>query len=195
MSGDGSISLVWGDGENKFRFGIGQWRELQEKINARRLAIGLQPIGPMTLLTSLRANDAWPDDLRDILRIGLVGGGLPIKEAHNKLVTYFDNTPPYAHNIAAFAVLSAALIGVPDDPVDDVKKKEESGDDTPIKFSNLYGTGAAIGFPPSTVDEMSFWQLAACIKGYNKAQAGPEKVEPMSNEEFDAMLVRHNIIQ
>jgi hypothetical protein len=42
---------------------------------------------------------------------------------------------------------------------------------------------------------MSFWQLAACVKGYNKAQDGPDKVEPMSNEEFDAMLVRHNIIQ
>jgi hypothetical protein len=42
---------------------------------------------------------------------------------------------------------------------------------------------------------MSFWQLAACVKGYNKSQSGESKTEPMSNEEFDAMLVRHNIIQ
>jgi hypothetical protein len=131
MSADGSITLVWGDGENNFRFGIGQWRELQEKINGRRLSNGLPSIGPMTLLASLRANDAWPDDLRDILRIGLLGGGLPVREVHQKMVNYFDGTPPFPHNMTAFAILSAALIGVPDDPMDDVKKKTKAAETSP----------------------------------------------------------------
>jgi len=38
---------------------------------------------------------------------------------------------------------------------------------------------------------MSLWQFAACIEGYNKAQGGEDKPEPMSSDEFDAMLERH----
>lgn len=123
MSADGSVTLVWGDGENKFRFAIGQFRELQEKVNTRRIAIGASAVGPMALLATLRAQDAWPDDVRDVLRIGLVGAGMPIKDAHRKLVTYFDSSPPLSHMLTAYAVLFAGLVGVPDEEKIDVKKK------------------------------------------------------------------------
>jgi len=126
MSADGSVTLVWGDGENKFRFAIGQFRELQEKINQRRILIGAPAVGPMSLLTALKAQDVWPDDVRDILRIGLVGGGMPIKDAHRKLVTYFDNSPPLEHALTAFAVLFAGLVGVPEELPEAVKKKKKS---------------------------------------------------------------------
>jgi hypothetical protein len=125
MSADGSITLVWGDGENRFRYGIGQWRELQEKVNGRRTAMGLAPIGPMTLLQDVRTGNAWPDDIRDILRIGLNGGGLNVAQSHRKLVNHFDATPPYAHNLVAFKVLEAGLIGAPDDEIE-LKKKTET---------------------------------------------------------------------
>jgi hypothetical protein len=125
MSATGSITLVWGDGDNTFRFGIAQWRELQEKINGRRVAMGLNPIGPMTLLNMLRAKDAWPDDIRDVLRIGLVGAGMPIAAANRKLVRHFDNEPPAPHNLIAFAVLSAGLLGAPGDEISAAKKKTE----------------------------------------------------------------------
>lgn len=124
MSADGSVSLVWGDGENKFRFAIGQFRELQEKVNQRRVAIGAPLVGPMSLLALLRANDAWPDDARDVLRIGLVGAGMSIQEAHLKLVRYFDNAPPIGNMLPAFTVLFAGLVGDPNDE-SDVKKKTE----------------------------------------------------------------------
>lgn len=123
MSADGSITLVWGDGENKFRYSIGQFRELQEKINARRLQIGAPLIGPMTLIDSLREKNVWPDDLRDILRIGLVGGGLSVAEAHRKLVMHFDNSPPADNMLAAYMILLAGFIGVPEDQL---KKKTET---------------------------------------------------------------------
>jgi hypothetical protein len=105
VSSDGGIVLVWGDGENKFRFAIGQFRELQERINQRRVAIGAPLVGPMTLLASLRSNDAWPDDVRDVLRIGLVGGGMAIKEVNRKLSHHFDNKPPLESMITAYAAL------------------------------------------------------------------------------------------
>lgn len=125
MSADGSITLLWGDGENRFRYAIRAWRELQEKVNGRRHAMGLELIGPMTLLMDVRSGNAWPDDVRDILRIGLVGGGLSIAQAHRKLVNYFDETPPYAHNLVAFKVLEAGLIGDPNDEIE-LKKKTET---------------------------------------------------------------------
>lgn len=124
MSADGSITLVWGDGENKFRFAIGQFRELQEKINHRRLAIGAPLVGPMSLLNLLKSSDAWPDDVRDVLRIGLVGGGMPVADAHRKLVNYFDSAPPLEHMLPAFTVLLAGLAGAPEDQSSKKKTKE-----------------------------------------------------------------------
>jgi hypothetical protein len=87
---------------------IGQFRELQECVNLRRLKIGAGVVGPMALLNALRANDAWPDDIRDVLRLGLVGGGMEPKEAHRLLKHYFDDVdryPPLTHMRPAFLIL------------------------------------------------------------------------------------------
>jgi Phage tail tube protein, GTA-gp10 len=127
MSADGSVTIeIWGDGENKFRFAIGQWRELQERVNGRRIAMGLPPTGPLSLMKDLEKGDCWPDDIRDILRIGLVGAGMSVQEAHRKLVLYFDTTPPYQHNEPALVVLAAGLLGARGDKMDDSKKKTET---------------------------------------------------------------------
>jgi len=118
---DGSTTLFWGDEEHRFRIAIGEFRELQEKINGRRAASGLPAIGPTTLANSIRANDAWPDDVRDVLRIGLIGGGKKPHEAHQLLVQYFDRRPPADSYLVAFAVLVGAFLGAPDDEI--IKKK------------------------------------------------------------------------
>jgi len=123
MSADGSITLVWGDGPNRFKFGIGQFRELQERINGRRVAIGAPLVGPMSLVKLLKANDAWPDDVRDILILGLMGADMPLNAAHRKMVKYFDGEAPLIHMTTALAVLMAGLAGAPGD---DVKKKTTS---------------------------------------------------------------------
>lgn len=122
MSADGSITLVWGDGEQTFRLAIGQFRELQEKVNGRRLAIGAPMIGPMTFVRLLQANDAWPDDIRDVLRIGLVGGGMKPNEANRLMTHYFDPVPPLENMKPAFTVLLAGLAGAPGE-TDESKKK------------------------------------------------------------------------
>lgn len=142
MSADGSVTLVWGDGENKFRYAIGQFRELQEKVNQRRLAIGAPLVGPMSLLNLLRTNDAWPDDVRDVLRIGLTGAGMTIAAAHVKLVRYFDSTPPLEHMVPAFTVLLAGLAGAPEDEVSS-KKKTSTKTSTPPSNSPS-STGPAL---------------------------------------------------
>lgn len=124
MSADGSIELVWGDGPQRFKFGIGQWRELQENVNRRRIAIGAPVVGPMGLLNQLRANDAWPDDIRDVLRIGMIGGEKKPSDVHRLMTHYFDPVPPLENMKPAFFVLMAALVGPPGQ--EDLKKKKRA---------------------------------------------------------------------
>jgi hypothetical protein len=107
VSADGSLRLFWGDGEQTFRFAIGQFRELQENINKRRVAIGAPMVGPMSLVRLLQANDAWPDDVRDVLRLGLIGGGMKPADAHRLMTHYFDAVPPLENMKPAFTVLLA----------------------------------------------------------------------------------------
>lgn len=120
----GSIELIWGSGPQIFRFGLGQFRTLQENVNRRRLAIGAPLLGPMDLVEALRAKNVWPDDLRDILRIGLIGGGLSPRDAHLEMAQSFDDTPPLEHVKPALAVLLSGLIGPPVAVDDDEAKKK-----------------------------------------------------------------------
>lgn len=52
----------------------------------------------------------------------------------------------------------------------------------------IYGNGAAMGFSPDQVDRMTFWQMGACIAGFNKANGGEEKIPAPTDAEFDALL-------
>lgn len=40
---------------------------------------------------------------------------------------------------------------------------------------------------------MSFWQLSACVDGFNAANGIEAKAGPMSNQEFDDLLKEHGI--
>lgn len=120
----GSIELAWGSGLQVFKFGLGQFRALQENVNRRRLAIGAPLLGPMDLLEALKAKNVWPDDLRDILRLGLIGGGMSARDAHLEMTQSFDETPPIEHMKPAIAVLLAGLVGPPAPTADDDAKKK-----------------------------------------------------------------------
>jgi hypothetical protein len=75
---------------------------LQESVNARRVAIEAQPIGPSALLHLLRTNNAWPDDVRDVLKAGLIGGGENYQSTQRLLARNFDNKPLLEHTKTAF---------------------------------------------------------------------------------------------
>ena len=140
MSADGSLTVFWGDGETTFRIAIGEFRELQEKVNGRRAAMGLPGIGPQEFSNALRTNNAWPDDVRDVLRVGLVGAGIKPATAHRKLVLYFDHRPPAESYPVAFAVFASAFLGAPGDEM--LKKKTATPDETSPSPSD--GSGATV---------------------------------------------------
>lgn len=129
MSADGSVELMWAGENRRFRIGIGEFRGLQESVNSRRVLISATPVGPAALLQMLRTNDAWPDDVRDVLKAGLVGGGVTVTEASRLLIRQFDGKPLLEHTKTAFLILLAGLVGVPEDEPES-KKKTTTTDET-----------------------------------------------------------------
>jgi hypothetical protein len=122
MSADGSITMFWADQEYQFRLAIGQFRELQEAVNGRRIAIGAPTVGPATLLNLFKNNDAWPDDVRDVIRLGHIGAGMPPQVAFRKMASHFDNSPLLEHMKPAYMIILSALVG----PLDDQLSKKKT---------------------------------------------------------------------
>jgi hypothetical protein len=108
---DSTLELEWGDGLHKFALPIGQLRELQDKLDS----------GPNRILQRLAGVDWKIDDIREVMRLGLIGGGMRPVEAHVLCGRYVDNRPYMESRLHAQAILMKALVG---DPTDEVGKKE-----------------------------------------------------------------------
>lgn len=140
MSADGSVTLNWAGEERKFRLAIGQLRELQESVNRWRTTIGAPLIGPNSLMRLLAAGDAWPSDVREIIRLGLIGGkDTKINLIPGLMTRYVDERPLMESTQVAQAVLLVALVGVPEDPVGKKPQAETEAETTTASSS-----------PPST---------------------------------------------
>lgn len=105
MSRDASITLTWADGDFKFRLGWGELEELQEKTDA----------GPQVVLQRLHAGTWRVQDISNTIRLALIGGGLSPEEAVKKVRFYVEQRPPAESVPIALVVLSAGLIGAPDE--------------------------------------------------------------------------------
>jgi hypothetical protein len=122
MSRDASVDLVWGDGEHRFKLAIGQLRELQEKCDC----------GPQWLYerVALNRHGGWRvDDVRETIRLGLIGGGLKPADAHRLCVHYIDAVPAglLENRNVAQAIIAAALVGPPEEPVGKSAAAEGTG--------------------------------------------------------------------
>jgi hypothetical protein len=114
MSRDGSVTITWGDGEYRFRLAIGEIRELQEKCDA----------GPQEILRRLTAGTWRLNDMRETIRIGLIGGGMKPAEALGKVTRYVDEFPLLDNILPAQSILIAALVGVEDEPLGNAEAAE-----------------------------------------------------------------------
>lgn len=102
-----AVTLTWPGGEHPFALPIGALRALQEARDA----------GPEELLNRIRLGTWRVDDLTQVLRWGLVGGGaMDAAEAARLVTGLFDLHPAAQFKLAAFGVLEHALFGPADDP-------------------------------------------------------------------------------
>lgn len=130
---NGDIELSFGDGDHKFNIAkIGQALELEEKCGGAGVA---------EILDRLRTNRWKLNDVRETIRLGLIGGGLTPVNALNVVKRYVDDRPWAESLLVAQAVMIAAVVGVPGDLV---------GKD---KAEGTVTEASALSAPPSTVPE------------------------------------------
>jgi hypothetical protein len=131
MARDASITLDWADGTHSFRLAWGELAQLQEVCDA----------GPYVILQRL-GGEAWRiEDISNVIRLGLIGGGMTPADAMKKVRAYVEARPPIENLMTAQAVLGAAVVGAPEEPIGK-KPKRRTG-------STTSQTGKS-GSPPST---------------------------------------------
>lgn len=102
MSRHGAIEQPFGDGDHTFRLGLAEIEELERK---RDLSI-------FEIVERLRLRQCRLSDISEVLRIGLVGGGMPPVEALALVRRYVDERPIDESRDIAYAVGLAALMRV-----------------------------------------------------------------------------------
>lgn len=105
MSRDARIDLDWADGAHVFRLAWAQLGELQDKCDA----------GPYMILKRLEDGSWRIEDVSNVIRLGLIGGGMPPAEALKLVRRYVEARPPMENVIPAHVIMTAALLGAPDD--------------------------------------------------------------------------------
>jgi|SRR5215204_1880696 len=117
MTTDGTISLIiWGDDEHRFKLALGQLRELQDKREA----------GAIEILDRFRERKWRVDDVREVIRLGLIGGGMAPVDAFTLINRYVDNRPIMESLPVAFTILATALLGPMDDQLGKAQTEESS---------------------------------------------------------------------
>jgi Phage tail tube protein, GTA-gp10 len=107
MSRDATVTFDWADGTHSFRLAWGQLGELQEKCDA----------GPYIVLQRLHSG-AWRiEDISNIIRLGLIGGKMEPAAALKLVRAYVEARPPMENLVPAQVILSAALMGAPEEAV------------------------------------------------------------------------------
>lgn len=109
MSGENrnaAVDVDFGGGTFRFRLAMGELEELQEATG----------VGPYRCLQRLLGGEWHVQDVRDTIRLGLIGGGASPPDALSLTRRYVEERPDWIRNASvAISVLSAALAGAPEE--------------------------------------------------------------------------------
>lgn len=108
MSAPGTRAIVWANGEDIFCIAkVGLILDLEDKCKA----------GFAVVMARLESGTWGINDVRETIRLGLIGGGMKPEAAMAAVRRHVDENP-LAHSVlVAYEVVKAAMFGVPDDPV------------------------------------------------------------------------------
>ncbi|TPN43206.1 gene transfer agent family protein [Mesorhizobium sp. B1-1-7] len=138
MSRDASTTQAFADGDYRFRLAWGELEELQEACDA----------GPYVVLDRLVTGRWRVGDIANVIRLGLIGGGLEPIKALKLVRSYVQSRPPLESLVLAQLVLGAAVAGAPEE---EIGKKSEAPDQSEPPNSPT----ASSGSEPSTATEPS----------------------------------------
>lgn len=127
MSASGAVTLIWAGGEDVFCLSkVGLILDLEDKCHA---GIGV-------IFARLENGAYGLNDVRETIRLGLIGGGATPERAMSAVKNHVDENP-LAHSVlVASAVVRAVLFGFPeDDPVGKEKPEAEETQDSSTKMA------------------------------------------------------------
>ena len=113
MSRDASVTLQFGDGDYTFALKWGELSKLQESVDA----------GPFVILDRLNDGRCRLEDISEVIRWGLVGGGKTPVEATKLVRLYVEGRPPAENRLTARIIMAAACFGAPEE---EIEKKSEA---------------------------------------------------------------------
>jgi hypothetical protein len=142
MSLRGSISLIYGDGEHVFRLGIGQSIELQAKFREWRGP----DFGPGSMVRAAVLGNLFEHEAHEILRLGLIGGGMLPSQAHVLLARNFEAEGMSRNTSVVLLILGAMF----PDAEEDKKKDDDGGEASPTGRST----------PPESTPPDTSWDSA-----------------------------------
>ena len=120
MSRTAKVRLVFGDGPRNFRLGIGEIDELEE----------ITGYGLKRLFMRIRDGDHRASELRNTLRLGLIGGGMKPAAAWTLVDRYAKEGYLVDCEEPATLILGAALTGSVDDAMEGEPEGELTGERT-----------------------------------------------------------------
>jgi hypothetical protein len=119
----GDVTIAWGDDEYNFRLGYGELRQLQEACEA-----GPRRIASRLMLYDAARNPFGDDyrlaDVRETIRLGLIGGGKTQSEALILVRKFVDSRPLEENRLIAFSILQPVIWGAKDEPVGKAAESE-----------------------------------------------------------------------
>jgi len=141
MAVNGEVELTWADGTHKFNIAkVAQILELEDKCGC----------GIAEVFSRIRDGKWRLNDIRETIRLGLIGAGQEPLKALVLVQRYVDERPLTESVYIALVVIMAALTGVPGDEVGK-KEKAETAKETPSRQSTT--TTEEFAAPQSTVSE------------------------------------------
>lgn len=123
MGANGLRTIIWAGGEDQFCLAkVGLILDLEAKCEA----------GIATVMTRLGSGTWRLNDVREPIRLGLIGGGMAPDKAMQAVRNHVDDNPLTSSVLLAYAIIEAVMVGVPDDPVGK-KPDGDAGDGAPGK--------------------------------------------------------------
>lgn len=167
----GAVTRDFAGAERKFHLRLGSILDLEEACG--RVGFG-------GIFKRLSTHEYFVSDIRHVLRLGLIGGGMDASEAKRLIDARIDiGGLAEMHGLAIDVVLS-----VTDDIPPDAT--QPAGDpERPIDIGKIFAAFAQMGVPPQDVREMAYSDYVVMAR----AMAG-DSVQPPGEDEFAAMLAR-----
>jgi len=165
----GAVILDFAGAPRTFHLRLGELVDLEQACGQ----VGCGVIFQRFATTSFKAMDVL-----HVLRLGLIGGGMPAQEAEALVRDQMDARPLMVNSALAEEIVLAMMVGVP--PVAPGAGKAA---DQPYDFGQILHSFVQLGLSPDAVRAMRYADFCAMVQA-----AGGETVAPPSEEEFAEMI-------